>query len=625
MQAPGSTFLPPSLPMAAGANVHAVLGGAWAGQSVFPQSPCAALGMPASPLGSFTQINLPEGVDITQMHPMKETIINEVPPSEDLPVLYSHSMEMQGVVPSGPLVPTNVRPPQNIVAAGLGPAEVPQMLTGSPFFHAAPSAPQCPLLSPEAPTLAYLQPIVQQKHMQKLLEEQNRQNSTLVTPQQEIQRVMNVEAQKQANGVRMMQNRVLAQEPTEGFGVITVPDGNAGKYNQMMHQMKQTLEATGQMAGPIPKGIRLYEMLQNNLPTCMSDFINSRNRHAEEAIKLCRRWGGLEPAPEKQEVETADQEAEPEKASNDEKEGPEAASSATTVRDSSVPASQASSENFEHFSVKDLCVVAAPHPSVLRQLRSEQLSQQTETPQATQTRSSSEAVVDGDEAQAEQEDSRLPLERLLHAQNQKIGYLEHLLEQQRASHFYTGYEGAYPEFTGYDGSRSSSGFSQTAAASRQGTDSRAPGAWDSRAASGQAGGSKLTKPERKSTLAPGSSQNARSVKPSAGVKGSSRASSKDNAGVANAGKEADLDEVFRRFVEARAAVPLSRCLRRVQKGVYFLGDLKVLVKKSHNGDILCMAQHDVSRQRGSLGEYGKKFISLERFWTQMCKHLESAE
>ncbi|KAF4641538.1 hypothetical protein TGRH88_073480 [Toxoplasma gondii] len=592
-QAATPAFFPPAMPVAPGTN--GVLGGPWAGQAMFPQMPC----MPAGPLGPFTQINLPEGVDISQMHSMKETIINEAPPSEELPVLYSHSMEMQGVVPSGPLVPTNVRPPQNIVAAGLGPAEVPHMLTGSPFFHAAPSAPQCPLLSPEAPTLAYLQPIVQQKHMQKLLEEQNRQNSTFVTPQQEIQRVMNVEAQKQANGVRMMQNRVLAQEPTEGFGVITVPDRNAEKYNQMMKQMKQTLEATGQMTGSIPKGIRLYEMLQNNLPTCMSDFITSRNRHAEDAIKLCRHWRGLEPLAEKKEAAKTEEATE----AGAEKEH-ERADSATTIRDSSVAASQASVENFEKLSVKDLCVVAAPHPSVVRQLRCEQSLQQTETVAASQPQNSPETHAAGNEVQG---DSQVPLERLLHAQNQKISYLEQLLEQQRVSQFYAGYESACSEFSAYQGTRSSSAYSGSNLDTRSFSEN----------------GQDVEEKSRERAVGAGRVPNARYSK-GASVKSATRAFREDSAGAAN-GKEADLDEVLRRFVEARSAVPLSRCLRRVQRGVYILGDLKVLVKKSHNGEILCMAQHDVSRQRSCLGENGKKFISLERFWTQMCKHLETAQ
>ncbi|KYK67744.1 hypothetical protein TGPRC2_255450B, partial [Toxoplasma gondii TgCatPRC2] len=339
--------------------------------------------------------------------------------------------------------------------------------------------------------------------------------------------------------------------------------------------------------------------LQNNLPTCMSDFITSRNRHAEDAIKLCRHWRGLEPLAEKKEAAKTEEATE----AGAEKEH-ERADSATTIRDSSVAASQASVENFEKLSVKDLCVVAAPHPSVVRQLRCEQSLQQTETVAASQPQNSPETHAAGTEVQG---DSQVPLERLLHAQNQKISYLEQLLEQQRVSQFYAGYESACSEFSAYQGTRSSSAYSGSNLDTRSFSEN----------------GQDVEEKSRERAVGAGRVPNARYSK-GASVKSATRAFREDSAGAAN-GKEVDLDEVLRRFVEARSAVPLSRCLRRVQRGVYILGDLKVLVKKSHNGEILCMAQHDVSRQRSSLGENGKKFISLERFWTQMCKHLETAQ
>lgn len=101
------------------------------------------------------------------------------------------------------------------------------MLTGSPFFHAAPAAPQCPSLSPDAPTLACLQPQIETMHMQNFLMEQNRRTDILRPQQQDIQRFMSIQAHKHASGgTGMVQNRFIAQEPTTGFGVITVPNEN---------------------------------------------------------------------------------------------------------------------------------------------------------------------------------------------------------------------------------------------------------------------------------------------------------------------------------------------------------------------------------------------------------------
>ncbi|PFH33466.1 hypothetical protein BESB_076830 [Besnoitia besnoiti] len=581
-----STYLPQGVPPA----------------GAFGQAP--GFGVTPNPVAPFTTLAIPAGMDLSQLHPTKATIISEVQEPADLPVTYNHSMELQQAVPTGSLIPTNVRPPQNIVAAGLGPAEVPAMLTGSPFFHAAPSAPQCPLLSPEAPTLAYLQPIVQQQHMQKLLQEQKREAAVLVTPQQEIQRVMNVEAQKQANGVRMIQNRVLAQEPSKGFGVITVPNGNAPKYNQMMEQMKQTLEATGQMEGPIPRGIKLCEMLQNMQKSGMTEFIASRNQHANDAINLCRRWRGLPTPPEEQEKK-ADEAAEA--APVEEKE--DTASESSGARDASVPELQAPSANWESLSIKDLCVVSAPHPSVLRQMRAEQQAEA-----ANAQRMAEQAAAQGNNTQTQPstfgEEERNNLERLLEAQNQRVSYLEQLLEQQRSA-YYLGYGGYSDDVAMYsDSARDSSDFSAASTASYQET----PAEYTEPA---EAAAPKLI--QRKPNV--GGARTQAGTRKATSAKASTRASSKDSV---DGTKEGDVDDILRRFVAERAAAPVEQCLRRVQKGVYFLGDLKVLVKKAHNGDVLCMAQHAVLRQRGSLGEYGKKFIPLDRFWARLCKGLEKA-
>ncbi|KAL8444247.1 hypothetical protein Emag_005604 [Eimeria magna] len=73
-----------------------------------------------------------------------------------LPLLVQHSSSLQAPQPAGHLIPTNVRPPQCLAAAAVGSAYIPSALTGSPFFHAAPSAPPCVSRNPQAPTLAAL-------------------------------------------------------------------------------------------------------------------------------------------------------------------------------------------------------------------------------------------------------------------------------------------------------------------------------------------------------------------------------------------------------------------------------------------------------------------------------------
>ncbi|PHJ24548.1 hypothetical protein CSUI_001592 [Cystoisospora suis] len=482
------------------------------------------------------------------------------------------------------------------------------MLTGSPFFHAAPTAPQCPSLSPDAPTLACLQPHIEAMHMRKLLLEQNRKTDILRPQQQDIQRFMSIEAHKHVTGgAGMVQNRFIAQEPNIGFGVITVPNENAAQYNHMMEQMKRELEASGQLTTPNPSGILLHEKLQQERQSGLSEFVEQNNRNAKDAINLTRRWMGLPPLADderRNDEPTTDAGRKDRGSACAEHAASLEASTGDTLDSAGQPAPLQPKP--AELDISSLLVVSGPPPSILRY----PAPAYGQGPYTGVVEASSFSA--NTSAPQQEADEQFQLQRLVEVQNQKISYLEQLLEQKKAE-YYSGFGSSVPESFPY-GSGTSLPFASTAhelALSDSDVQSGPSSAWEQPESTAKA----PSKLERQREF--------KKQQKKVEAKTSSRLASHESSH-SQGSKEADLDEALRRFVSARAALPVERCLRRVQRGVYFLGNVKMLAKRGQNGNILCMAQHAVGNSKVAVGELGKKFVSLERFWAHFCKHLETA-
>ncbi|KAL8270842.1 hypothetical protein Esti_005213 [Eimeria stiedai] len=294
----------------------------------------------------------------------------------NLPLLVQHSSSLQTPQPAGHLIPTNVRPPQCLAAAAVGSAYIPSALTGSPFFHAAPSAPPCVSRNPQAPTLAALTHRLGAPGAPGLLGD-----SELGAPDQHQQQgggfaaaaggpsgstpggseaaegvcwpppntvsvgYGNIRNQMEAAGAGLPQNNcVLGGNSNKAFSVISIPNQQAALYNRAAEELSRSLKAMGCYAAKKPAAASLSKQLlfakQQSQSQRKPRSLGDENAEAAAAAAA--------------EAERQQREAE------------EAAARAQEEEE------QQQQQNLDEIDVSQLLCLAGPSPAQLREMRAKE-------------------------------------------------------------------------------------------------------------------------------------------------------------------------------------------------------------------------------------------------------------
>ncbi|KAL8440379.1 hypothetical protein Efla_000267 [Eimeria flavescens] len=282
----------------------------------------------------------------------------------DLPLLVEHASALTAAQPAGHLIPTNVRPPQCLAAAGGPPAEgccplgppsslalltlrltlpvgsayIPSSLTGSPFFHAAPSAPPCISRNPQAPTLAVLtnrlgapppafnqqeEPAAnianlanrkgehhQQQHQQRMQQQGSKgaaAGSSGTTGEQGAEPLCwpppnsvsvgygNIRSQMDAAGPAFASSScfLAANNSQKAFSVISVPNQQAAMYNRAAGELAKSMKAMGcfSVRNPVAASLSKQLLSAKQQQTATPKEIQARTTAAQapEAARAAER------------------------------------------------------------------------------------------------------------------------------------------------------------------------------------------------------------------------------------------------------------------------------------------------------------------------------------------------
>ncbi|KAL8438660.1 hypothetical protein ACSSS7_000002 [Eimeria intestinalis] len=301
--------------------------------------------------------------------------------SGSLPLLIHHSSSLQAPQPAGHLIPTNVRPPQCLAAAAVGSAYIPSSLTGSPFFHAAPSAPPCVSRNPKAPTLAALTHRLgapgllgdaelggtyqqeQQNHHQQHggfaaaagvpngCTGSSETSEGLCWPPPNTVSVGygNIRSEMEAAGAGLQQNNncILAGNSNKTFSVISIPNQQAALYNRAAEELSRSLKAMGCYAAKNPAAASLSKQLL---------FAKQQSQNQRKQPQTLGEANV-------QAAATAEAAAEAE-AERQQREAEEEASARAQEEE------QKKQQNLEEIDVSQLLCLAGPSPAQIRQMRS---------------------------------------------------------------------------------------------------------------------------------------------------------------------------------------------------------------------------------------------------------------
>ncbi|KAL8448694.1 hypothetical protein Emed_003603 [Eimeria media] len=545
-----------------------------------------------------------------------------------LPLLVQHSSSLQAPQPAGHLIPTNVRPPQCLAAAAVGSAYIPSSLTGSPFFHAAPSAPPCISRNPQAPTLAALTHRLgapgllgdselggphQQQQQQGGMVGAARGPSGSTGGSDAPEGVCwpppntvsvgygNIRSQMEVAGAGLAQNNcVLAGNSNKAFSVISIPNQQAALYNRAAEELSRSLKAMGCYAAKNPAAATLSRQLL---------FAKQQNQNQRKPQN---------PRDENAEAAAAAAAAAAE-AERQQREAEEAAARAQEEE-------QQKQQNLEEIDVSQLLCLAGPSPAQLREMRAkeaemwrqqqQQQQQQQQMEYQQQQQQQQRFYSDEDYYRQQQQQQQYDVQDSWSEGDAAPAYLENpvneygqqtdrdylreqiLLQEERIAQLH---EQLMQHQQTREQRRQEAAAAAAAAATTVG-DRDAQGGFFLPEEHHVASKADTRQPNQQQQQQQQQQEQHEFVRRASGsTKWSSRQSSDDRP------KNQTVDSLLEAYLRENGLSP--SLFRRVRSGVYFYGKTK-LVMKIQRGQLSCMALHLTHEQQQT---QQARFVCIDRF------------